>query len=261
MTKIIKFTNIYGLEDIYPPEPAYKNIPNWYKELESYIGGEKVPGGNGTTTGTIKRCMPVFDAINTGYIIKTPVDVYVSQKEIEYKNKEYFEETGKDKLLTEEEIEQKGLSRTLPYYEWANFGMIQFHAVEQAPNHPNRNGHSQVYPKWINPWAITTPPGYSVAFVQPWHRESAFTILPGIVDTDTYTAPVNFPFVLNDVTWKGLIPAGTPIAQVIPFKRDEWQMELGKEKELIDTSKVTTKLRTRFFDSYKSQFRQPKEYR
>lgn len=261
MSQLIKFTNTFGIEELYPPEPASKNIPEWYKDLESYIGGDKVPDGNGGTTGTIKRCMPVFDAINTGYIIKTPVDVYISQKKAEYKDAEHFEKTGETIDLSEDKIKEKGLLKTVPYYEWANFGILQFHPVEQAPNHPNRNNHQQSYPKWINPWAITTPPGYSVAFVQPWHRESAFTIMPGVVDTDIYTAPVNFPFVLNDVTWEGLIPAGTPIAQVIPFKREEWKMELGGNQELIDTSKVTTKLRTRFFDSYKNQFRQPKEYR
>jgi hypothetical protein len=36
----IIFTNTMGIEDIFPPEPAFKNIPDWYKDLESYIGGE-----------------------------------------------------------------------------------------------------------------------------------------------------------------------------------------------------------------------------
>lgn len=261
MSQIIKFTNTFGIEELYPPEPASKNIPQWYKDLDSYLSGEKVPDGNGGTTGTIKRCMPVFDAINSGYIIKTPVDVYISQKPAEYKDKEHYQKTGEHIALTDEKIIQNNLSKTVPYYEWANFDILQFHPVEQASNHPNRNGHQQSYPKWINPWGIKTPPGYSVIFVQPWHRESVFTIMPGIVDTDTYSAPVNFPFVLNNIEWQGLIPAGTPIAQVIPFKREEWQMELGSKKDLENSNKTTTKLRTRFFDSYKSQFRQPKEYR
>jgi hypothetical protein len=113
----------------------------------------------------------------------------------------------------------------------------------------------------INPWAIKTPPGYSVLFTQPFHRESSFTILPGIVDTDTYSAAVNFPFVLNDINFEGLIPAGTPIAQAIPFLREDWQMSIGKQEDLVETNKITTRLRTRFFDSYKVQYRQTKEYR
>ena len=240
MSKIIKFTNIFGIDDIYPPEPASKNIPEWYKYLGSYIKGKKAPDGSGETTATIKKCMPVFDAINSGYIIKTPVDIYVSQKPNPKKNEQ---------------------PDTIPHYEWAGFGMLKFHPVEQAPNYPNPNGYPQSYPKWMNPWAIETPKGYSSIFVQPWHRDSVFTILPGIVDTDTYTAPVNFPFFLNDMYWQGLIPAGTPIAQVIPFKRDKWKMGLGGPKDIEKQSKVIKKLGTTFFDAYKNQFRQPKEYR
>jgi len=237
----IIFTNMAGIEEIFPPEPAFKNIPDWYKNMESYMGGEKKPTGQGGTSGTIKRCMPVFDVINAGYLIKTPADVFISQKDT-------FDEEG-------------NFTGRTPWYEWANFDLIQFHPVEQAPNHPNRNGHKESYPKWINPWAIKTPPGYSVLFVQPFHRESDFTILPGVVDTDTYSAPVNFPFVLNDINFEGLIPAGTAVAQVIPFQREVWQMSVGKNEDAVESSKVTTKLRTRFFDSYKTQYRQTKEYR
>jgi hypothetical protein len=261
MEQIITFTNIFNTEDLYPPEPSSKNIPDWYKNMDSYMGGEKIPDGNGGTTGTIKKCMPVFDAINSGYIIKTPVDVYVSQKEAFYADKEHFDKTGETIEMSDEKIKEGNLKKTVPHYEWANFGIIQFHPIEQAPKHPNRNGHQVSYPKWMNPWSIKTPPGYSVAFVQPWHRESPFTVFPGIVDTDAYTAAVNFPFVLNDTLWEGLIPAGTPIAQVIPFKREEWKMEIGSKEDFAEQSKIANKLRTRFFDSYKNQFRSLKEYR
>jgi hypothetical protein len=233
---IIKFTDVLGVSEEYKPKPASHVIPDWYKNLESYTHEKKAPDGSGSTTATIKRCMPVFDAISAGYILFSPADVYVSQRE---------NEEGKKTA----------------YYEWANHSLIEFHAVEQAPSHPNRNGHT-VYPKWTNPWAITTPIGYSILFIQPMHRESVFTILPGIVDTDTYKASVNFPFVLNESnTFEGLIPAGTPIAQVIPFKRESWEMSIGGEAEVIETKKIGLKLRSKFFDAYKTQFRQTKEYK
>jgi hypothetical protein len=224
-----------GVTEEYSPKPASAFVPEWYKKLESYLGKEKKPVGDGTTSATAKRCMPIFDAITGGYIIVSAADVFVSQKETQDGSKQ-------------------------PYFEWSNYGLIQFHPIEQAPEHPQRNGHT-AYPKWINPWAIKTPKGYSTLFIQPVHRESPFTILPGIVDTDTYTAAVNFPFVLNDVTFEGLIPAGTPIAQVIPIKRDEWQMSIGTQAEFIEQQQVTNRLQTKFFDRYKSMFRQPKEYK
>jgi hypothetical protein len=88
-----------------------------------------------------------------------------------------------------------------------------------------------------------------------------FTILPGIVDTDEYYAPINFPMVINDPNFEGLIPKGTPIAQVIPFKRESWKMEIGGEKELAEQEKVGQKLLTKFFDRYKTMFRANKEYK
>lgn len=223
----IKFSTNTIIEKEYYPEPASKLIPDWYKNLESYIGGEKKPTGDGNTTGTIKKCMPVFDSITAGYIIKLPADVFV-----------------------------KTVDGT-PYYEWSNLGLVQFHPVEQAPNHPAANGFT--YPKWINPWAIKTAKGYSTLFVQPFHREAPFTILPGIVDTDTYSAPVNFPFVLNDSKFEGIIPAGTPIAQIIPIKRDNWQMETNTDFE--EHARVTIRLQSKMFDRYKTLFWHKKQYK
>lgn len=233
----IKFTDTFkSVPEIYAPKPASAVIPDWYKEMDSFQNGKKQPDGNGNTTATIKKCMPVFDAITAGYILFTPADIWVSQK---------FDET---------------YQKIIPWYEWANFGLLEFHPAIQAPNHPNRNGHL-LYPKWINPWSIETPKGYSVLFTQPFHRESIFTILDGVVDTDSYTAPVNFPFILNDITFEGLIPAGTPMVQIIPIKRDSWKMVIGNDEDVIKQKKQTIRLKSRFFDSYKFQFRQKKEYK
>jgi hypothetical protein len=243
MSDII-FTNTLGVSEDFKPKPAALVIPEWYKNLESYIGNEKKPSGDGVTTATIKRCMPVFDSITSGYIITTYVDVYVSQKE----------------LVDENNIPT---GKKVPWYEWPAFMPIEWHPIIQAPTHPYKKNipdHTS-YPKWINAWSIKTPPGYSAIFLQPFHRESPFTILPGVVDTDTYTPPVSFPFVLNDWNFEGLIPAGTPIAQVIPFKRESWKMKFGDIDDFKSQDKVLTLLKSRFFDSYKTQFRKTKEYK
>lgn len=228
--KII-FTNTIGTElDL--PKPASSLIPDWYKNMDSYINKEKKPLGDGTTSATIKRCMPVFDAITAGYIIESPADIWVSIK------------------------------NGTQWFEWSNFGLIDFHPIEQAPTYPgSSNKKLTAYPKWNNPWSIKTPKGYSTLFVQPFHRESVFTIMPGVVDTDQYTPPVNFPFTVNDSTFEGLIPKGTPIAQVIPFKRESWTMEQGVKKDLKTVSELRNKLNSKFFDRYKTMFWTRKEYK
>ena len=226
----ITFTDVTGaVAEQYFPSPASRVIPDWYKNTPEYVGGERIIR-DGATPHTVKKCIPVFDAMTAGYVIRTYVDVQVTQRD------------------------------GLPYYEWPSFGAISFHPVEQAPEHPGKNGAP--YPKWSNPWAIRTPRGYSCLFIPPMHNPNGvFTVLPGVVDTDTYTAPVNFPFTLDDVAWEGLIPAGTPMVQVIPFRRDSWNMVMGGDNELVSQGKVTNRLRSLWFNSYKRQFWTRKEYR
>lgn len=225
--KII-FTNVMGVE-IENPQPSSKILPEWYQKTDSYMNQKKATNGKGVTNATIKKCMPVFDAITAGYIITSPADVFVTIKD----NEQYF--------------------------EWSSLDLIGFHPLWQNPLHPDKNEHA--YPKWHNPWAIKTPKGYSTLFTQPMHRDSLFTVLPGIVDTDTYTSPVNIPFVIKDRNFEGLIPKGTPIVQIIPFKRETWEMKLGSKKEFDEHVHKTQLLLTRFFDRYKSMFWSRKDYK
>ena len=223
--KEIIFTDMIGVSDKYQPIPASKLIPSWYKEMQSYVTDKKLPNvaADNATNATVKKCMPVFDAMTSGYLIVLPSDVYVSQK------------------------------NGAPYYEWSNHGIIEFHDPLQAPTHPQKN-QMPVYPKFINAWSIKTPKGYSCLFTAPKHRDNPFTILDGIVDCDSYTGVVNFPFVLNDVTFEGLIPAGTPIVQVIPFKRDSFKMSFGTEKDKKSINNVMLTFRSIFHDKNKTLF-------
>jgi hypothetical protein len=228
MSKNIIFTDTSGF-NFFPPKPAVKQIPDWYKNSPEYVNdqGKKIVDV-GQTAHTIKKCMPVFDAITAGYILYTQSDIQISH--------------------------ENGFS----LYTCAVAGSVFFHSLEQAQSHPLRK--EGPFPKFNNLYAITTPPGYSVLFKQPMHRESVFTIFEGIVDTDTYKAPVSFPFVLKNSKWEGIIPAGTPMAQVIPFKRDSWEHKIGSKKEQQEQERISRKLRTMFFNSYKRQFWSKKYY-
>jgi hypothetical protein len=233
--KII-FTNIYK-DELFKPIPASSLLPDWYKKTNSYILDNKkqpikVDMGK-STPATIKKCVPVFDAITSGYFIFSNADLFITQKN----------ENGE----------------IVPYYQWASNDLINFHPTSQAELHPLNNNFS--YPKWMNSWAIKTPKGYSCLVITPQHRDLPFTILSGIVDTDTYDAPINFPFILNDSNFEGMIPAGTPIAQIIPFKRDSWKMSYGSEKELKESLKSKQKIIVKFFDAYRNMFWSRKDFK
>ena len=110
----IKFIDTVGVAKECYPKPSSTFIPEWYKSMDSYINGNKIPPTDGGTASTIKRCMPVFDAISAGYIITLPVDVDVF--------------IPKDKTLW-----VKGKQ----HFKWSIINPIKFHPIEQAPNHPN----------------------------------------------------------------------------------------------------------------------------
>lgn len=228
----ITFTNM--MPELQPsdylPKPARDVLPDWYKETNSYIEGEKTPVIGQQTSATIKRCVPVFDAVSSGYILFTSVDIYVHQRD------------------------------GAPYYQWKHLAeAVSFHDPRQAPKYPGSTG--KAIAKFISPWSIKTPRGYSCLFTQPMHHDVPFNIFPGIVDTDVYHAPVNFIFTLKDNSWEGLIPVGTPMVQVIPFKRDEWKMRMGDEADKMEAEKSFHVVNTRFFDGYRKKLWVRKQYR
>lgn len=229
MTNAVTFTNVSNVADNYAPRPATLCVPDWYKRTPEYVGGDRV-FVNGQTPHTVKKCIPVFDAMTAGYMIPTYVDVQVTRR------------NGR------------------PWYEWPQHSAISFHPIAQAPLHPAKTGVP--FPKWSNPWAIRTPRGYSCLFLPPMHHPNGiFTVLPGVVDTDTYSAPVNLPFVLDNPEWEGVIPAGTPMVQVIPFRRERYKMTIGGPADADQSRRVTTRLRALLYNSYKRQFWTRKEYR
>jgi hypothetical protein len=87
--------------------------------------------------------------------------------------------------------------------------------------------------KIMNPWTIKTPPGYSCLFTPPLNNsDDRFSIISGIVDTDTYEREINFPFVINGDKYNSLdtiIERGTPYVHILPFKRDNWKMKIKKK--------------------------------
>lgn len=229
--KKILFTPIFPVDDSLYPEPASKNIPDWYKKTEPYGSSKTFKTHHGSVNSTIKKCVPVFDAISAGYIIKTYCDVYV-------------------------EKQNDGLS----YYHWPSNPAISFHAIQQAEHHPANNGIP--YPKWMSPWSIKTENGYSCLFISPMHNPNGiFTVLPGIVDTDQYTNPVNFPFTLDNKNFEGIIPAGTPMVQVIPFKRDSFKSSFANQKDIEAIYKRLSTYGNKFVNNYKSKFWNKKDYK
>lgn len=230
----IIFTLTYGDEWIpkeYYPVPGVKVVPEWYKKMETSHTKDKTDNRSVRESQTIKRCMPILDSITTGYVIKTHTDIYVK------------------------------CTDGVMGFEWANdtSDTITFHPAYQVVNYKNLElPHGA--PKLRNPWGIKTPKGYSCLFINPLHRPACgIKILEGIVDTDGYTNSVQFPF-LVDEGFIGTIPAGTPIAQVIPFKRQSFRIKFGDIVERKENDNVAKMLRSTWINGYRNRWRQNKDY-
>lgn len=232
--KEIIFTDIDNPDGVLSkPRPASEYIPDWYKDAKSYTNpdGKRVPTLDGTPHTTVKKCMPVWDMMTAGYILETPYDIYVRQT-------------------------PEG-----PFFQWGEMQAIAFQTIEQTQNHPNFRDINYAV-RIVHPWSIKTPKGWSILIMQPTHREpTPISILPGIVDTDTFSIPFNMFLKLVDPKFEGMIEAGTPFAQIIPFKREKWVSKLGGERERNKYLSDIRRFATLFFDRYKKMWWHRKEYK
>jgi hypothetical protein len=207
----------FALKEDYPT-PIKLNIPEWYKKLEHNI-----------EIKTIKGCMPFLDTLTSGYLLKTPQDFYVKHN-VENKNEK--NEIFKDSFQT---FGLHDMNHILGAKSINLNSGIDVHGIQQLIGSPfvDKNKNLPFY-KILNPWKIKTPKGYSCLFVPPLNNaDDRFSIIPGIVDTDTFPNEINFPIVINGDKYPILettIKKGTPYVQIIPFKRDSWKMLLKPRK-------------------------------
>ncbi len=215
------------------PAPAKRFIPKWYKNQSRYTGSDKMTlGSNGNPNHTIKACMPVLDVLTAGYIITMPADVYFSRD-----NDGGMQSTWSTDLIR----------------------AIESHPVEQYNEFSVPEGYDKNALKIIQPWIIKTPPGYSCLFLQPSYRDDLpFMILPAIVDTDKHPLPINFPFFIKN-GFEGVVEYGTPIMQVIPFKRENWTHSFSADLN-GNAEKIWQSAKRKISNRYKTFYRSKKNW-
>lgn len=207
--QIIKFTAPEEYKDSIPePQPAAKVIPDWYKKADLYAYKEAkgcpihTVHGKQFTNFSFKNCAPFLDSLSMGYIIPLFCDIVVET--IEEENDVTFRWNS----------------------NWTPMGFHDYHQTKELPMGDEFIG-SKAF-KFNNPWYIETPPGYSTLIIPPMNTfDERFEIFPAVVDTDQWHGQVTFPFRWKQMPYKGILKEGTPLAQVIPFKRDEFSSEIS----------------------------------
>lgn len=180
-----------------PPFPASKLVPDWFKNIPPERTDEDDITKFGRNSGTVKKCIPYIDALTMGYMFVLPFDIEVSIKD------------------------------NVKYLRWQVEGQETFSHVEPQYRTMGMSVNSNFGPEI---WRLTsypcieTPAGYSVLITHPLNRyDLPFLTLSGVIDTDKLHQESSVAFYL-DSKFSGILEKGTPIAQIIPFKRDEWSM-------------------------------------
>lgn len=171
------------------PVPAKGALPDWLKRLPAVDKAALSTTDNGLT---IKRCMPFLDALSTGWLLPLGATVRLEVKD------------GGRTVNAGWELDRVMVSSHTPYQVAGN---------PREPRPPC---------KFHNYWTIRTPPGWSCLLLPPLNRPSpVFECLAGVVDTDRYPALIHLPFFATAPDGIYTLAKGTPLVQVIPFRREE----------------------------------------
>lgn len=224
--------------DIYFNTPALASgfLPEWYRNMSPLVDEDKQPfelaPQNKMINATLKKCTPFVDGMLSGYMIYLKTDIV---------------------------IQEGPHGHPMPMWR-VDEKLLEVHGQEQHPGLPVPSGYDNVVFKWINQWVITTPKKYSLLFTHPINRfDLPFQTFTGLIDCDSYPLAPHFPFFLKK-GFRGVIPKGTPIAQILPIVRDSWESEIKEYDEKI-TLESFQKLHSEVNRSYKNQFWEKKDYK
>ncbi len=214
---IIEFiaSNPYAFKVVEKPLPASNYIPDWWRKMEPYIGG-KFAVENLSTNASFKKCTPMLDALTSGYIVSLRADVHVTQTEFG------------------------------PRISWRvkKENVFEPHA-ESAKKIATPHGYHEQPCKYNSLLHIKTPSGYSCLITQPFgYPDTPFQAISAIIDTDNSPLENLFPVWIQK-DFEGVVEKGTPLVQITPFKRNDWEStysfyEEGEYRALEDKTFSST---------------------
>jgi hypothetical protein len=225
----------YSFEVCPKPFPASQAIPQWWKEASPYIknidnpDGKKVIVENFEANATFKKCTPMLDMLSSGYMVPLWADVQVS------------------------------LKNDHPSINWrVKKNVFDLHDGQEVEI---PDGYHKTQFKFLNQWVPKLPKGYSALIVPcPGYPNSIFRPIAAVIDYDKTTHPL-FPPVYLKENFEGIVEKGTPIFQIIPFKRNNWQSKfsfLNEGEQLIQHDRD---IKATIVNNYVKNFWEKKTYK
>lgn len=203
----ITLTCLPGYEEhLRRPRLAAEALPEWVKALPG-----KAPSAtlDGAEVRTVKQCPPFLDAMRSGILFPLACDVVVKDGVFEW-------------------------DWDLPMHPVARMtrSPLGVHVPEQASGVPGVDPLAFAV-KFSNFWTVGLPEGWSMLFTHPVNRmDLPFRTLSGVVDCDNWRDGfVHFPALWTDPEFSGVLPAGTPVAQGFPIRRDTLELDFQSMDE------------------------------
>ena len=186
----------YAFEVCPKPFPASEAIPKWWKNASPYIksaenpDGKKIIVSNSESNASFKKCTPMLDILSSGYIVPLWADIQVRIQ-------------GESPLIT-----------------WrVQKNVFELHDGQEVEI---PDGYQKTQFKFLNQWIPKLPKGYSALIIAcPGYPNNPFKPIQAIIDYDKTTHPLSPPMYLKN-NFEGIIEKGTPMFQIIPFKRNNW---------------------------------------
>lgn len=212
------------------PKPARMYIPDFYKEIEPKNIKNMTFDEITNKEFNLKSCSPFIEALTIGYIQETWADIY-------------FEYDGEN----------------MKYYCPSEMTMLS-HRENTAMRTKYLDGFYPFEFIWKKYWIPKLPKGYTLLVTSPLSRpDLPFLTMSGIIDADEFfhTQIGNIPFYLKK-SFSGIIPIGTPMFQIIPFKIDSWDSkEVAYSKEV---EKRNNLVKNTIYSPYKRFFQKKKNF-
>jgi hypothetical protein len=186
----------YAFEVCPKPLPASQAIPQWWKDATPYLkspqnsDGKKIIIENRESNASFKKCTPMLDLLSSGYIVPLWADVQVR------------------------------IQDESPLVTWrVQRNVFEVHDGQEVEI---PDGYQKTQFKFLNQWIPKLPKGYSALIIAcPGYPNNPFKPIQAIIDYDKTTHPLSPPMYLKK-DFEGIIEKGTPMFQIIPFKRNNW---------------------------------------
>jgi len=208
--KIIWWSNIKYLEEICPPLPAIKFIPEWYKNIHSAKIDE--------ASSNVKGCPSFPMWFQQGYVIPLWTDIILEWDKA--KNRFKWSTPHKD-------------------YQMDVHTNVQM--MDHLPEVAKKDIAFILKPH--SPWRLITPPDYStMQLPMTYHFNPIFETLPGILPTEKWHQTNQQMLIKKSAFEKSseiIIEKGTPLATYVPFKREKYNHTISPQTEkLLKDDKV-----------------------